>query len=105
MKKPFYKLKRFYIPCVALAALIIFVSLAYHFLQRPLELIFWDRYDILKLSINNEEKNFKTMKTIKIPLKDYISNIREDKTIYLGLQSDMSIKGLDEEFLKKEYNL
>ncbi|EKF0527801.1 hypothetical protein OX280_001781 [Campylobacter jejuni] len=45
------------------------------------------------------------MKTIKIPLKDYISNIREDKTIYLGLQSDMSIKGLDEEFLKKEYNL
>ncbi|MCW1332714.1 hypothetical protein OLP50_07615 [Campylobacter jejuni] len=41
------------------------------------------------------------MKTIKIPLKDYISNIREDKTIYLGLQSDMSIKGLDEEFLKK----
>ncbi|EAL1772275.1 hypothetical protein FCR66_09265 [Campylobacter jejuni] len=45
------------------------------------------------------------MKTIKIPLKDYISNIKEDKTIYLGLQSDMSIKGLDEEFLKKEYNL
>ncbi|HEB9289764.1 TPA: hypothetical protein RZK14_001684 [Campylobacter coli] len=45
------------------------------------------------------------MKTIKIPLKDYISNIREDKTIYLGLQSDISIKGLDEEFLKKEYNL
>lgn len=45
------------------------------------------------------------MKTIKIPLKDCISNIREDKTIYLGLQSDMSIKGLDEEFLKKEYNL
>ncbi|HEB9286222.1 TPA: hypothetical protein RZK15_001657 [Campylobacter coli] len=41
------------------------------------------------------------MKTIKIPLKDYISNIREDKTIYLGLQSNMSIKGLDEEFLKK----
>ncbi|HEB9420408.1 TPA: hypothetical protein RZK52_001618 [Campylobacter coli] len=45
------------------------------------------------------------MKTIKIPLKDYISNIREDETIYLGLQSDISIKGLDEEFLKKEYNL
>lgn len=41
------------------------------------------------------------MKTIKIPLKDYISNIREDKTIYLGLQSNMSIKGLDEEFLIK----
>ncbi|MBX1681311.1 hypothetical protein I9C43_05590, partial [Campylobacter jejuni] len=44
MKKPFYKLKRFYIPCGVLIALIIFISLTYHFLQRPLELIFWDRY-------------------------------------------------------------
>ncbi|HEG8241123.1 TPA: hypothetical protein SF019_001919, partial [Campylobacter coli] len=40
MKKPFYKLKRFYIPCGLLIALIIFISLAY----RPLELIFWDKY-------------------------------------------------------------
>ncbi|EOB1620890.1 hypothetical protein ACIQ96_000004 [Campylobacter jejuni] len=64
MKKPFYKLKRFYIPCGMLVVLIIFISLTYHFLQRPLELIFWDRYDISKLSINNEEKNFKTMKTV-----------------------------------------
>ncbi|MBX1467442.1 hypothetical protein I9C54_04740, partial [Campylobacter jejuni] len=64
MKKPFYKLKRFYIPCGVLIALIIFISLTYHFLQRPLELIFWDRYDISKLSINNKEKNFKTMKTV-----------------------------------------
>ncbi|EAC1348703.1 hypothetical protein FDB04_04220 [Campylobacter jejuni] len=64
MNKPFYKLKRFYIPCGVLVALIIFTSLTYHFLQRPLELIFWDRYDISKLSINNEEKNFKTMKTV-----------------------------------------
>ncbi|EAH9825510.1 hypothetical protein ACWSN5_001861, partial [Campylobacter jejuni] len=63
-KKPFYKLKRFYIPCGVLIALIIFISLTYHFLQRPLELIFWDRYDISKLSINNKEKNFKTMKTV-----------------------------------------
>ncbi|EAK5885050.1 hypothetical protein BJG45_09830, partial [Campylobacter jejuni] len=62
--KPFYKLKRFYIPCGVLIALIIFTSLTYHFLQRPLELIFWDRYDISKLSINNKEKNFKTMKTV-----------------------------------------
>ncbi|EIB51779.1 hypothetical protein cje22_10613, partial [Campylobacter jejuni subsp. jejuni 1997-10] len=31
------------------------------------ELIFWDRYDISKLSINNEEKNFKTMKTVITP--------------------------------------
>ncbi|ECQ1734236.1 hypothetical protein F0F62_09720, partial [Campylobacter jejuni] len=58
------KLKRFYIPCGVLIALIIFISLTYHFLQRPLELIFWDRYDISKLSINNKEKNFKTMKTV-----------------------------------------
>ncbi|HAA1853055.1 TPA_asm: hypothetical protein GEA00_01510 [Campylobacter jejuni] len=64
MKKPFYKLKRFYIPCGVLVALIIFTSLTYHFLQRPLEFIFWDRYYISKLSINNEEKNFKTMKTV-----------------------------------------
>lgn len=64
MKKPFYKLKRFYIPCGVLVVLIIFISLTYHFLQRPLELIFWDRYYISKLSINNEEKNFKTMKTV-----------------------------------------
>ncbi|EAL1589376.1 hypothetical protein L6520_001359 [Campylobacter jejuni] len=64
MKKPFYKLKRFYIPCGVLVVLIIFISLTYHFLQQPLELIFWDRYDISKLSINNEEKNFKTMKTV-----------------------------------------
>nr|MDC8084371.1 hypothetical protein [Campylobacter jejuni] len=59
-----YKLKRFYIPCSVLVVLIIFISLTYHFLQRPLELIFWDRYDISKLSINNKEKNFKTMKTV-----------------------------------------
>lgn len=44
MKKPFYKLKIFYIPCGVLIVWIIFTSLAYHFLQRPLELIFWDRY-------------------------------------------------------------
>ncbi|EOJ1907932.1 hypothetical protein LZB50_09040, partial [Campylobacter jejuni] len=56
--------KRFYIPCSVLVVLIIFISLTYHFLQRPLELIFWDRYDISKLSINNKEKNFKTMKTV-----------------------------------------
>ncbi|MCH3877207.1 hypothetical protein LZC34_08555, partial [Campylobacter jejuni] len=55
---------RFYIPCGVLVVLIIFTSLAYHFLQRPLKLIFWDRYDISKLSINNKEKNFKTMKTV-----------------------------------------
>ncbi len=50
MKKPFYKLKRFYIPCVIFIVLIIFASLAYHFLQQPLELIFWDRYHYEKKS-------------------------------------------------------
>ncbi|HEC2384647.1 TPA: hypothetical protein R2A42_001767, partial [Campylobacter jejuni] len=62
MKKPFYKLKRFYIPCGLLIALIIFISLAY----RPLELIFWDKYyyekenqirkEISKLFWSNEEE-------------------------------------------------
>ncbi|WP_252386733.1 hypothetical protein [Campylobacter jejuni] len=37
MNKPFYKLKRFYIPCGVLVALIIFTSLTYHFLHRPLD--------------------------------------------------------------------
>ncbi len=50
MKKPFCKLKRFYIPCVIFIVLIIFASLAYHFLQQPLELIFWDRYHYEKKS-------------------------------------------------------
>ncbi|EEP2140674.1 hypothetical protein HA681_001467, partial [Campylobacter jejuni] len=49
-----------------LIALIIFISLTYHFLQRPLELIFWDRYyyekeyqnakDMYKLFKSNEEE-------------------------------------------------
>ncbi|ECH3559618.1 hypothetical protein FO025_08940 [Campylobacter jejuni] len=72
MKKPFYKLKRFYIPCGVLIALIIFISLTYHFLQRPLELIFWDRYyyekeyqnakDMYKLFKSNEEEFKKVFK-------------------------------------------
>ncbi|MDO4672290.1 MAG: hypothetical protein Q4A76_05220 [Porphyromonadaceae bacterium] len=44
------------------------------------------------------------MKIIKIPLNNYISNIRKDKTIYLGLVSDAKIKGLNEEYLKKEFS-
>ncbi|MCV3386845.1 hypothetical protein L8U34_08430, partial [Campylobacter lari] len=62
MKKPFYKLKRFYIPCGLLIAFVIFISLAY----RPLELIFWDKYyyekenqirkEISKLFWSNEEE-------------------------------------------------
>ncbi|APA79507.1 hypothetical protein ACVNSU_000549 [Campylobacter jejuni] len=36
MKKPFYKLKRFYIPCGVLVVLIIFISLTYHFFTTTL---------------------------------------------------------------------
>ncbi|ARE80288.1 hypothetical protein [Campylobacter helveticus] len=36
-------------------------------------------------------------------LEFYKSNIREDKTIYLGLASNAKIKGLDEEYLKEGF--
>ncbi|EOD9862884.1 hypothetical protein ACKV33_000011 [Campylobacter jejuni] len=52
--------------------MIIFISLTYHFLQRPLELIFWDRYyyekeyqnakDMYKLFKSNEEEFKKVFK-------------------------------------------
>ncbi|EAL9627458.1 hypothetical protein D0Q74_08785, partial [Campylobacter coli] len=97
MNKPFYKLKRFYIPCGVLIALIIFISLTYHFLQRPLELIFWDRYyhekeyqnakDMYKLFKSNEEefkKVFKEqnlneeLKTNQKELLNYMHNFKKD---------------------------
>ncbi|HEG2479910.1 TPA: hypothetical protein SCU18_001908 [Campylobacter coli] len=112
MKKPFYKLKRFYIPCGVLIALIIFTSLAYHFLQRPLELIFWDRYyyekenqirkDISKLFWNNEEefkKVFKEqnlnqeLKTNQKELLNYMHHFKRDFNF-------MQILGLDNAYLK-----
>ncbi|EEV5507167.1 hypothetical protein HFL71_001810, partial [Campylobacter jejuni] len=112
MNKPFYKLKRFYIPCGVLIALIIFTSLTYHFLQRPLELIFWNRYyyekenqirkDISKLFWNNEEefkKVFKEqnlnqeLKTNQKELLNYMHHFKRDFNF-------MQILGLDNAYLK-----
>ncbi|EOH7902766.1 hypothetical protein ACWE6P_001969 [Campylobacter coli] len=95
-----------------LIALIIFTSLAYHFLQRPLELIFWDRYyyekenqirkDISKLFWNNEEefkKVFKEqnlnqeLKTNQKELLNYMHHFKRDFNF-------MQILGLDNAYLK-----
>ncbi|EKG4623739.1 hypothetical protein O3K07_001904, partial [Campylobacter coli] len=111
MNKPFYKLKRFYIPCGVLIALIIFTSLAYHFLHRPLELIFWDRYyhekeyqnakDMYKLFKSNEEefkKVFKEqnlneeLKTNQKELLNYMHHFKRDSNF-------MQILGLDNAYL------
>ncbi|ELC9622946.1 hypothetical protein QYA07_001909, partial [Campylobacter jejuni] len=111
MNKPFYKLKRFYIPCGVLIALIIFTSLAYHFLQRPLELIFWNRYyyekenqirkDISKLFWNNEEEFKKVfveqnlnqeLKLNQKELLNYMHNFKKDFKF-------MQILGLDNAYL------
>ncbi|EIB8550185.1 hypothetical protein K9M27_001878, partial [Campylobacter coli] len=111
MNKPFYKLKRFYIPCGVLIALIIFTSLTYHFLQRPLELIFWDRYyhekeyqnakDIYKLFKSNEEEFKKVfveqnlnqeLKLNQKELLNYMHNFKKDFKF-------MQILGLDNAYL------
>ncbi|EKP0513508.1 hypothetical protein P2U67_001729, partial [Campylobacter jejuni] len=111
MKKPFYKLKRFYMPCGLLIALIIFTSLTYHFLQRPLELIFWDRYyhekeyqnakDIYKLFKSNEEEFKKVfveqnlnqeLKLNQKELLNYMHNFKKDFKF-------MQILGLDNAYL------
>ncbi|EPU9543980.1 hypothetical protein ACY24N_001845, partial [Campylobacter jejuni] len=92
--------------------LIIFTSLTYHFLQRPLELIFWDRYyyekenqirkDISKLFWNNEEefkKVFKEqnlnqeLKTNQKELLNYMHHFKRDSNF-------MQILGLDNAYLK-----
>ncbi|EFS9786264.1 hypothetical protein RMJ61_001746 [Campylobacter jejuni] len=107
MKKPFYKLKRFYIPCGLLIALIIFISLAY----RPLELIFWDKYyyekknqirkEISKLFWSNEEEFKKVfveqnlnqeLKLNQKELLNYMHNFKKDFKI-------MQILGLDNAYL------
>ncbi|ECR1446170.1 hypothetical protein F0I57_09350 [Campylobacter jejuni] len=107
MKKPFYKLKRFYIPCGLLIALIIFISLAY----RPLELIFWDKYyyekenqirkDISKLFWSNEEEFKKVfveqnlnqeLKLNQKELLNYMHNFKKDFKF-------MQILGLDNTYL------
>ncbi|OEW47966.1 hypothetical protein AJ887_01450 [Campylobacter sp. BCW_6466] len=111
MNKPFYKLKKFYIPCGVLIALIIFISLTYHFLQRPLELIFWDKYyhekeyqsakDMYKLFKSNEEefkKVFKEqnlneeLKTNQKELLNYMHHFKKDFKF-------MQILGLDNAYL------
>ncbi|WP_257936010.1 hypothetical protein UPTC15629_0885 [Campylobacter lari] len=107
MKKPFYKLKRFYIPCGLLIALIIFISLAY----RPLGLIFWDRYyyekenrigkEISKLFWSNEEEFKKIfieqslnqeLKLNQKKLLNYMHNFKKDFKF-------MQILGLDNAYL------
>ncbi|TXE84173.1 hypothetical protein FPD46_01375 [Campylobacter peloridis] len=107
MKKPFYKLKRFYIPCGLLIALIIFISLAY----RPLELIFWDKYyyekenqirkETSKLFWSNEEEFKKVfveqnlnqeLKLNQKELLNYMHNFKKDFKF-------MQILGLDNAYL------
>ncbi|AJC84781.1 hypothetical protein IMC75_07890 [Campylobacter peloridis] len=107
MKKPFYKLKRFYMLCGLLIALIIFISLAY----RPLELIFWDKYyyekenqirkEISKLFWSNEEEFKKVfveqnlnqeLKLNQKELLNYMHNFKKDFKF-------MQILGLDNAYL------
>ncbi|XAK44304.1 hypothetical protein AAID97_05230 [Campylobacter coli] len=111
MNKPFYKLKRFYIPCGVLVVLIIFISLTYYFLQRPLELIFWNKYyhekeyqsakDISKLFWNNKEEFKKVfieqnlnqeLKTNQKELLNYMHYFKKDFKF-------MQILGLDNAYL------
>ena len=109
MKKPFYRLKKFYIPVFVLTLLI---SLSYIFLHRPLGLIIWDklyyeeerdnakRYN--SVSWANEEyfKIFylkeniaQTSKELKTSVLEYMDNFSLDFVI-------MSIFNLDDSYLK-----
>lgn len=116
MKKPFYKLKIFYIPCSVLIVWIIFTSLAYHFLQRPLELIFWDRYYQKKekeLFVENlyetweDEKEFKKYYNdfyLKTNQEERHNNLHKKLLIYnQNTKNDflhMSLLGLDKIYLQ-----
>ncbi|EAI4448145.1 hypothetical protein ACR3S7_001634 [Campylobacter lari] len=107
MKKPFYKLKRFYIPCGLLIAFIIFISLAY----RPLELIFWDKYyyekenqirkEISKLFWSNEEEFKKVFveqnlnQELKLNQKELLNYMHHFKKDFKFMQ----ILGLDNAYL------
>ena len=111
MNKSFYKLKRFYIPCVTLVALIIFISLAYHFLQRPLELILWNKYyhekeyqnakDMYKLFRSNKEEFKKVFKEqnlnqkLKLNQKELLNYMHNFKRDFKFMQ----ILGLDNAYL------
>ncbi|EGO3114879.1 hypothetical protein IT705_001794, partial [Campylobacter jejuni] len=91
--------------------MIIFISLTYHFLQRPLELIFWDRYyyekekqivdSIFDLSTDSKEefkKVFKEqnlneeLKTNQKELLNYMHHFKRDFKF-------MQILGLDNAYL------
>lgn len=89
MKKSFYKLKRFYIPCGLLIALIIFISLTY----RPLGLIFWDRY--------NHEKEYQNAKDI---YKLFKSNEEEFKKVFVGQNLNQELKLNQKELLNYMHN-
>ncbi|HEB7728160.1 TPA: hypothetical protein RZJ67_001777, partial [Campylobacter jejuni] len=89
MKKPFYKLKRFYIPCGLLIVLIIFISLAY----RPLELIFWDKY--------NHEKENQIRKEIS---KLFWSNEEEFKKVFVEQNLNQELKLNQKELLNDMHN-
>ncbi|EMX0261522.1 hypothetical protein AAFZ29_001738, partial [Campylobacter jejuni] len=89
MKKPFYKLKRFYIPCGLLIAFVIFISLAY----RPLELIFWDKY--------NHEKEYQNAKdTYKL----FKSNEEEFKKVFVEQNLNQELKLNQKELLNYMHN-
>ncbi|AJC90874.1 hypothetical protein [Campylobacter subantarcticus] len=89
MKKPFYKLKRFYIPCGLLIAFVIFISLAY----RPLELIFWDKY--------NHEKEYQNAKDI---YKLFKSNEEEFKKVFVEQNLNQELKLNQKELLNYMHN-
>ncbi|QOR00132.1 hypothetical protein HW242_02530 [Campylobacter lari] len=89
MKKPFYKLKRFYIPCGLLIAFVIFISLAY----RPLELIFWDKY--------NHEKEYQIRKEIS---KLFWSNEEEFKKVFVEQNLNQELKLNQKELLNYMHN-
>ncbi|EAK0442197.1 hypothetical protein YZ19_08330 [Campylobacter lari] len=89
MKKPFYKLKKFYIPCGLLIALIIFISLAY----RPLKLIFWDKY--------NHEKEYQNAKDI---YKLFKSNEEEFKKVFVEQNLNQELKLNQKELLNYMHN-
>ncbi|HFP7627309.1 TPA: hypothetical protein ACHDU8_001733 [Campylobacter jejuni] len=71
MKKPFYKLKRFYIPCIII--IIIFAVLA-KLLYSPLYTIYWGMYHYPKVQL--EFKNFEKM-TLNPSPKDMIKIVND----------------------------
>ncbi|EOV5462929.1 hypothetical protein ACOQXD_001860 [Campylobacter jejuni] len=94
-----------------LVALIIFISLAYHFLQQPLDLIFWNRYhyekekqivdSIFDLSTDSKEEFKKVFKEqnlneeLKINQKELLNYMHHFKRDFKFMQ----ILGLDNAYL------